>query len=518
MKVKKISLSNFRSFENSGDINLSEINVFIGENNSGKSSILRALHHIQHGLRNLYEDVRVNSSTSEIVIDLGEAENTSPWHKFNLGPNPKLKFQLNSTDRREGTCTYIISADNNTNTRSIKDPNNFLFPNIEPNHFIVPFFSRRNTGYYQEEVKEVHVTQITSDVSNLAAKLTRVGNPSFPTHKLYADACKAILGFVITSIPSQNGQRPGVYLPDQSVIFIDQMGEGVPNIVLLLANLALSKNKLFLIEEPENDLHPHALKALLDLIKESSRYNQFVISTHSNIVVTHLCSETNSKLFKINCEKGVLPSTASVKEVGNNSSERIQVLQELGYSFSDYDLWEGWLLLEESSAERIIRDYLIPWFIPKLSKLKTVAASGIDTVEPMFKDLFRVVLFTHLQQVYSGLAWVRVDGDGVGKDSIERLKEKFPSIPQDHFSTFDKPQFELYYPGEFQARVSEILGIQDKHKKREAKRILLNDVIDWLDQDTDRARQALEQSAPSIINELKVIEQQFLAKKNNNTK
>ena len=41
------------------------------------------------------------------------------------------------------------------------------------------------------------------------------------------------------------------------------MGEGVANIVGLLVDLCLAENKLFLIEEPENDIHPKALKGLL---------------------------------------------------------------------------------------------------------------------------------------------------------------------------------------------------------------------------------------------------------------
>ena len=511
MKVKSINLHNFRSFKSASNIELSDINILIGENNSGKSSILRGLHHLQIGLNNTFEDVRVNSALSQITIYLKDAHDIKIWENFDVGPNPTFRCQLESTDRRGGSCHYVI--DGNSNSKTSNDPNEVLLHNNEPNHFIIPFFSKRKTGYYQEDVKEAHVTRITSDVSNLAAKLSRIANPSFPQYQLYANACKEILGFVITAIPSLNGHRPGVYLPDESIIFIEQMGEGVPNIVSLLVSLALSKNKLFLIEEPENDLHPHALKALLDLMKESSKHNQFVISTHSNIVVTHLCSEKNSKLFKITCERGILPTTASIQEIGNNSRERIQVLQELGYSFSDYDLWEGWLLLEESSAERIIRDYLIPCFTPRLGRIKTIAAGGIDNVEPMFKDLFRVVLFTHLQQVYSDLAWVRVDGDDIGRQSILKLHEKFPSISKDNFSTFDKPQFEYYYPHAFQQRVLEILNINDKQERREAKRILLNDVIDWLDADSDRARHALEESAISVINELKIIEQQFLARR-----
>jgi predicted ATPase len=196
-----------------------------------------------------------------------------------------------------------------------------------------------------EDVREQYAMTMSLDMAYLAAKLSRVSNPQFPTYEQYARSCKEILGFVVTSTPSQNGQRAGIYLPSQETIPIDQMGDGVPNIVQLLVNLATSKGKIFLMEEPENDLHPHALKALLDLILESAKHNQFVISTHSNIVVSHLCSEPGSRLHRVSSTRGELPTTASINVVGPTPVERLETLTELGYAFSDLGLWDGWLIL-----------------------------------------------------------------------------------------------------------------------------------------------------------------------------
>ncbi|UUA73299.1 ATP-dependent nuclease [Cellvibrio sp. QJXJ] len=506
--IKTIRIRKFRSFEDSKEISLSDINVLIGANNSGKSSVLRALHHLQQGLNDPFGDVRVGATKATIDMTFNKQPTTPPWTQFENSRIAYCSITIQSADRRSGQISNQLTVGNGSTTVG-----EYKSPNSEPSHLIIPFLSKRKTANYLEDVREQFVTQISSDMSNLAAKLSRIANPNFPAYQQYSNACKEILGFVVTSITSPNGQRPGIYLPDQSSVPIDQMGEGVPNIVSLLVSLSMSEGKLFLIEEPENDLHPQALKALLDLIVLSSQKNQFVISTHSNIVVTHLCSVDKSKLFKINSEKGQLPTTATIEEVSNSPRDRVQVLQELGYSFSDYDLWEGWLLLEESSAERIIRDYLIPWFAPKLHRIKTVAANGINNVEPTFNDLSRVVLFTHLQQAYSGLAWVRVDGDDAGKESIEKLRTKFSSIPKDHFSTFDKPQFELYYPAEFQAKANAALAIQGKKQKQEEKGTLLKEVIIWIEQDINRAKIEFEKSAASVITELKLIEKQFLQQK-----
>jgi hypothetical protein len=102
--------------------------------------------------------------------------------------------------------------------------------------------------------------------------------------------------------------------------------------------------------------YTHALKALLDLIEQSASRNQFLISTHSNIVVRHLGAIPDSHLFYVHAEPGVLPPTATVQPVDHTTEARIAALRDLGYRFSDFDLWDDWLILEESSAERIIRD------------------------------------------------------------------------------------------------------------------------------------------------------------------
>ena len=46
---------------------------------------------------------------------------------------------------------------------------------------------------------------------------------------------------------------------------------------------------------------------------------------------------------------------------------REDLLAHLGHELYDYGLYDGWLILEEASAETIIKDYLINWFVPALA-------------------------------------------------------------------------------------------------------------------------------------------------------
>lgn len=493
MRVTNIRLKNFRSFVDSGSIPLTQINVLVGPNNAGKSTILRGLHQLQIGLADLCADVRVGTPESRIEVDLVEGLSTKSWSVLESDAPFQFVAQIQSPDRRGGTLSFVVTQNGRNQAGEVR------LPPTEPNHFIVPFLSKRKAAGYQEDIREQHVLSIAPDVSNLAARLSRLGNSGFPFHDAYAKACLSILGFVVTAVPSQSGQRPGVYFPDGATLPIDQLGEGVPNIVHLLTSLAVSEGKLFLVEEPENDLHPQALKGLLDLIISSSVKNQFVISTHSNIVVRHLCSSSDSNLYRVRPKTATLPVESEIEQVPRDPDARLGVLAELGYALSDFDLWDGWLVLEESSAERIIRDYLIPWFFPSLSRVRTISSGGTGKVSSTFEDLNRLFLFAHLTPVYRQSCWVFVDGDEAGQQAICRLKERFPPERHDRFRQLSQPAFEYYYPEKFQDGVSSTLAISDERRRRELKLQLLNDVRAWLDSDPDRGRLALQKSAAEVI-------------------
>lgn len=239
---------------------------------------------------------------------------------------------------------------------------------------------------------------------------------------------------------------------------ITSMGEGISHILALIYDLLEAEKQIFLIEEPENDLHPQALKKLLNLIIEKSVTNQFFISTHSNIVCKILGGETNTKIFNIETKFNDNSIPRSECQELETEKQRKDALEKLGYDLSDYYLWAGWLILEESSAEFFIREYLIPWFTPELKgKLKTVAAKG----------------------------------KFVNKASC--------SWSNENFKNFSKSNFEDYYPAEFKDDISIINEETDTQKKREKKKALLDKVKDWINEDEEKAKKEFQESAKEII-------------------
>jgi predicted ATP-dependent endonuclease of OLD family len=265
-------------------------------------------------------------------------------------------------------------------------------------------------------------------------------------------------------------------------------------------SLCDAKDKLFLIEEPENDLHPQALKALLDAIIAASEDNQFIITTHNSIVLTRLGAIHGTRVIETSSSDARIPSS-NYRDI-STSEERLEALRQIGYGYADFYLGEGWLIFEESSAERIIRDWLIPWFAPRLRSLRTVAAGGTSRVTALAQSLAEMLVFAHLEEMYRYRAWVLVDGDESGKQVVEKLRAMYATWPPDNFSCWQEKEFESYYPERFQDKVALIKATSDSARRREMKRNLLHEVLAWIAEDPETARQEFETSAADVIDRL----------------
>ena len=547
MRISTVKLNNFRCFANV-NIELSKgINLIIGSNNSGKSTLLKSVAWLQEGAFVSIDDLRTFEKSGSVQIRLNDAlhffsENNPvatsvasiPDWQSERSPDISPKVDMSRESVEIDFETYPIDSnsvwvkkDRQKSVGALDIVNNSVrnmtkyslrISNVMPKNFIQPYLSRRKVSSYSEKINSSAINTVTGDFSNLYAKIDYLSNSQAPKHKQdqYEKACKDILGFLVTTIYSDGGKK-AVYSINNS-LSVESMGEGIPNLLGLITDLCLVDDKLFLIEEPENDIHPKALKKLLKLITEKSDTNQFIITTHSNIVVKYLGSQSESKVFRVKTDFEEEVPTSTVDEVGNSPEARLEVLEELGYEFFDFDIWSGWLILEESSAEKIIREYLIPWFTPELKgRLRTFSARSLSEVKSKFETFNKLFVFLHLEPIYQNLAWVIIDAGVDEKKVIDNLKERY--IPsgwkEENFLQFKEHDFEKYYPHEFKLKVDAALA-KDKKYIRESKKELLDDVEKWIKENPNSAREAFQQSASNVIEILKSIRSILL--RNNESK
>jgi predicted ATPase len=504
MRVASVNLENIRGYESS-EIQLSiKINLMVGENNSGKTTLLKSLLFLQDTSALRCSDIRTGQSHGSVTLKFSFADDTSglftsQFSTFNVGFD-YVKYSLTQE-------TINISLGNQFNGLALNDLplRNCIF-DVEPDNFIYPFLSKRKVPNFQENVGQPYANSVLGNFAHISAKVDRISTDGLPAKDEYIRSCREILGFHISSFPSANGKKAVYVVNNFQNIPLESMGEGVSNILGLILDLCLAKNKLFLIEEPENDIHPKALKKLLDLIIEKSDTNQFVITTHSNIVLKHLGSSDLSKIFKIDMTFEDKIPTSYISEIENTPEARREILEDLGYELFDFDIWDTWLILEESSAEVIIREFLISNFVPGLKNvLKTCAAGSVSKVSARIEALHSLCLFLHLQKSFNDRIWVVVDGGETEKRITNDLKNKYRSWKEDRIIQFAEHDFEKYYPRQFQEQVSDILT-KSGDDKRKAKKELLDEVKKWYRENPDLAKEEFEKSAMEVINILKGIE------------
>jgi len=495
MWVSEVILEGIRCFKEETVTMSKGINVFVGENNSGKSTILHAIRLMQDLDALRPSDKRIGSSQGIVTISLEE-----PEQRYFNGNN-KIKFVL-----RNRQLLRIQPNGQQSGTEPTSD--------TEPDNFIYPYLSKRKVAGYAVTVGSQSTNAITGDLSNLYAKVDRLTSPAMPVHDEYLEACERVLGFSVLAadVPEVGSGKKACYtVSKENKIVVDDMGEGIPNVLGLIVRLCYADpNKLFLIEEPENDLHPKALKELMKLIITKSEVQQFVITTHSNMVVRYLGSVEKSKIFEVTPrEKEQNVFTSAVKEISRSIGDRRELLERLGYESVDFEKWEGWLFLEESSAEKVIRDHLIQWFIPSMKeRLRTYSAQSLNRVHECFDDFIKIFCFFDLEPVYKNKVWVIVDNGEPERKVIKELKEAYVQKGWDEgqFMHFEQTDFERYYPEEFKERVEKVLGYPHGPNKQEEKKLLLEDVDSWIKEDDERAKKAFEISAAEVIDKLKVIE------------
>lgn len=488
MWIESLKMTNIRSFK-SEEISFSKgINVIVGANNCGKSTIIGSIAHFQGGGRTNGNAKRIGEKNALASINLMDAQKYFEVDQMNMD------WDLNANSVSSGDMRKSL-------------------PNQESDYFIYPFLSHRKVERYDENPKKSEHNRVRDDNAYLAYRLTELSNSTHPAHKEYHELSNDILGFSVSNVTATNGTSPGIYFGEESIP-LENMGDGVGMITSFLVRLAGARGRLFLIEEPENDLHPKALKKLLKCILKASQYNQFIISTHSNIVVRALGVAKETKIISLTKPEGLTESVTQVKYL-ETPEDRNQALLELGYDVNDLDSYDAWLFFEEASMEKIVREILIPIYVPQINgRVRTFSTKGFGNIESRFEELNSLFIYLHLDSKYKNRAWAFVDNGENEKKMLARLKNTYVDKHKwdaNCFIELSKADLEDYYPDNFREAKAKIKEA-NADSKRHLKTKLVEDFLTWFRQDSESKRIAADSFA-EVINHLKKVEKSLNSSK-----
>ena len=337
MFIKKIKVNNFKSFgESNNDLNdISNINVLIGRNNSGKSSILQALEIVfcpdsqTRNLQDLYLKLKnklyhnldtnnkptvlieFNMKYDELESIFGKGDKTYSNVNFKMSGKElcvileKEKFvceidlikcldnKIESFDslRLSGECT--LSKDQITAINSLITQNSNIIQQTLLKHTLkyIPAVReiKRETGGYSYEFNP-DGTNLTQTVRNY------LENAEMDTKVISKNLNEILMEFFSnlgkTRIQIQKiGDYYEIFIEvnDGNELPLSNFGTGYIEMIIYLSNLILDIDNYSIIcfEEPENNLHPQLQKELMDYLIEKLSDKQIFISTHSTCFIDY---------------------------------------------------------------------------------------------------------------------------------------------------------------------------------------------------------------------------------------
>jgi predicted ATP-dependent endonuclease of OLD family len=331
MKINKLIIENFKSLKGIHEIDIDSNLVFlVGENNSGKTTVLEAIDYLINGpekdskyLSNgcdSGEFVRVEAVIEDDFLMLGE-DDLKKYNKYIQEISNKKFIQIKrSTEVKkiiQGNTGKEIDLDESKIQTFLKDKNQFENPTGKDTTFkslldVVPVWSDTDP----DDITDFGTTKILGKLINMEAKsffngplyenFKKEHDKLFHTSddslqkKLEALSLKiteifknqygdAKINFNFNLVDNSTYIKNGKLLIDEGgdQTTLDQKGSGMQrsislSVIQLYSNLHdKNSNLIFLIDEPELSLHPKAQQKLIDALFAISDNTQVFITTHS---------------------------------------------------------------------------------------------------------------------------------------------------------------------------------------------------------------------------------------------
>lgn len=367
--IRSIEIQKFKRFKNPIKIkDLSSVNYLVGKNNSGKSSFLQAillstLYRNEDG--SSFSDVRFPEKFARLKEYFSDEELSNPI-KIVLGEENNKEIAIetqwrdNSVFKKktgEGEIPRTLYIPCNVQISMTQDRASFNEVNDQIKQFgILPIDNINSWIYHQEK-------------HTAGGTWGKKESKKFTTFK---NSISKDFGVkVLLPEMDDDNQFYFKYLENKRERSLYLVGSGAQNVIYFVAAIVYLNNyALVLIDEPELHLHPAIQKKLGSIFRKlSEELNiQFVIATQSPFIISNLTKDDSVYILKKRNRKMITKEANFINTA---------VAMELGGEPSDVGAPENFILLEEASMERLLREINAKFF---RKTIQFISCGGISRV------------------------------------------------------------------------------------------------------------------------------------------
>jgi len=425
MKIEAINIKDFKGIKQLA-LDLANVNLLIGGNNAGKSSIIQAIHFTISALKStkLYgkglsrpaTTLGVNQfsylPTNEIMEirhkgTMTQSAGPSFEYTYKRGDD-LLKFKLNLYRGKNSNISLSYAA-NSTFYRAASDlvsPFSVFVPGLaglplneerRANSIVQAGIAQGDANLYLRNV----LLRLSENNDKLSAFHTLMRNifPGFETETVFDENVNQ---FIKTTVRLSN-----VWIP------LEMAGTGCLQALQLAAYVILYEPKLLLLDEPDAHLHPGNQKLLVDLLFRLSETTgtQIVLASHSRHVYD---SVFNNELGQIHwLQDGTL--------VDDDRAD-VPLLVDLGaldkFEELAQDAPDTLIFLEDEKHAKFKNVLQASGVDPET--VKFVSYNGVDNLEST-----SIVVDYFLSLGESKKALIYRDGDCMTADEKQWLEERY---------------------------------------------------------------------------------------------
>jgi predicted ATP-dependent endonuclease of OLD family len=220
---------------------------------------------------------------------------------------------------------------------------------------------------------------------------------------------------------------------------INNVGQGMQTLVIMLSTILLLKPSIVLMDEPEVHMHPSLIKDFVGYIKKLSVETQFIMTTHSEVLINEVGLDKVFYLENDIDQKGIIVTKVDDK------NRLLEAVNSLGYNVesSAYTNKHSVYVFTEGTSDK---DFILA-FAKKAKLEKQINSFNTAFIAMGGKGnryKFAALIDKLNEDFIDSPLLMILDKDETSNSSIEDIENKYFSANPKRLHYLDKRQIENY--------------------------------------------------------------------------